>query len=663
MNQDPFLIKLKNFSNKLLVAPGRLGEFSRNVGVLLVALFLFFAACSSPRRTIIEKTEFDLTPKTQTVTQTMPLEPEFIAPRAPWEIWSEKGFEGSILDQGDNFSRSGELSQALDSYRLAEQQSQSYQISEEAFLRRIGTMLKLGDAEGVLRDISVRLKIQRQDIKEVRPAVALVAAFAYWRLGQTDQAFAWFSHAYKRTNAASPGSIVAERSREEAFNLLRQLSQQQFNEVAEKWSNDEFVGQLVTKERMRRASGGLDGQRREPNWFIPETYSREASLQGLSTLGELPAARQDSSTTNNAPKLGVILPLTGRYAEHALRVKNGIELARKQTIVTSPIEVIYGDSAGDPTIAQSEYRRLVSEQQVSLVLGPMLSRSAELVADESRLAKVPFITFTKAMGITSGGSNVFRLGATVDNQVYELLNFAVNLKGAKRFAVFYPMDGKSNEFVNSFKEQLYALGGQLVTEQGYLGNDAQSIGNLISSLTASGTEAVFIPDGLEGAISIISSIKDSGLKDILILGPALWDDRAGIRGYGALLEGVSYVTPFNLNSNSLSVVEFVDNYRREFHAEPELLSAQGFDAGSIALKILDRPFISAFDVSQELGKVQSYRGVTGLLSVGANGEFLRRMSVISILNGEPVEVVSGGTSAELIKSGQEKESTQQNASY
>ncbi|MCB0361041.1 MAG: ABC transporter substrate-binding protein, partial [Bdellovibrionales bacterium] len=108
-------------------------------------------------------------------------------------------------------------------------------------------------------------------------------------------------------------------------------------------------------------------------------------------------------------------------------------------------------------------------------------------------------------------------------------------------------------------------------------------------------------------------------------------------------EGAVYATPFFVQSTSPEVVRFVEAFQERFRSQPGLLSAQAYDAAMLVFSVLSGTSPEPSSIIQALKAGQSYTGVTGDLRVRSDGHISRRMSVIRLIGGEPVEVVSRGS--------------------
>lgn len=181
-------------------------------------------------------------------------------------------------------------------------------------------------------------------------------------------------------------------------------------------------------------------------------------------------ARVAEGRLTNPKRVGVILPLTGRFEQVGKVVKAMIDLAFEG----SSVELIYKDSQGDVNLAGQAVEdfvfRVGDERNpggVVAIIGPLLpddSRRAALVAEE---LQVPIITLTRTEGITEIGPNVFRNMLTNSAQAAALADYGAAVMGWKRFAVLYPEIPYGVELANRFWDEVLLRGGEIRGAESY----------------------------------------------------------------------------------------------------------------------------------------------------------------------------------------------------
>ncbi len=114
----------------------------------------------------------------------------------------------------------------------------------------------------------------------------------------------------------------------------------------------------------------------------------QAIVGALGALA-LPAVAQRAP----ALKLGILLPLSGRFAAYTASAVPGIELAAKLlTEKGTPVQILKADTRGDPKLSASEAERLILDEKVNGVLGPFQTvdvYSAGPLGDHTRCRSCP----------------------------------------------------------------------------------------------------------------------------------------------------------------------------------------------------------------------------------------------------------------------------------
>lgn len=161
--------------------------------------------------------------------------------------------------------------------------------------------------------------------------------------------------------------------------------------------------------------------------------------------------------------VGVLLPMTGRYKPIGEAVLRGVQLG----LAGSDIELIVKDTQGEVMLAGQAVEQLAFDEGAIAVLGPLLpddSRRAALVAEE---LQVPLLTMTRAEGITEIGPHVFRNMLTNSAQAQAIADYAMRVRGFKRFAVLYPNIPYGVEMANGFWDEVVEKGGTVRGAESY----------------------------------------------------------------------------------------------------------------------------------------------------------------------------------------------------
>ena len=200
----------------------------------------------------------------------------------------------------------------------------------------------------------------------------------------------------------------------------------------------------VLNELKEKLSAAIRLMTREELAELQAKTESAASRQLLETLGRALLYRRYT--------IGVLLPLTGPYSVFGQRALTGVELALAEASRQNPlVEVIVKDTGGDHRRAAQAVIDL-HDAGVAAIIGPIAA--APSAAETAQRLRMPIVTLTQREGITSIGDYVFRNFITPRMQAEALVTYAVQAKGLKRFAIFYPEDNYGKTFMNLFWDEV-----------------------------------------------------------------------------------------------------------------------------------------------------------------------------------------------------------------
>lgn len=533
--------------------------------------------------------------------------------RLPWETWplgrtlNGVPFKTVALIKGDELAREGRRAEALMQYLSVPLKSLSPEERESAVLR-IGAMQLAEDrARSALTTLSNYFQGSGASVGTVPEPFSLLFAFSYGRVGDVDQALAWFSK-LNRSVAGQGGMAQASESGTKLF--LRSLPEESLLQQSSVWKTDSFISRLLAEEARRRASGeDMDG--------LP-TWQRRGGDGGKVVAGILDPVR-----------VGVLLPLTGKFAPLGQSVKRGIQLALDPSLVGPNVQLTFLDTKGEGAYAVALVREFAANEVPGILIGPLLSGPAVEASEAAKLYRVPIIAMSKKAYFPTG-EGIFRLGATPQSQVKSLLDAASLKLGLERIALVYPRSYNGQAFAEEFRRYVHERNMTISYEASYEPGNSSAFVGMGSELERSGSQAVFLPDNLEAASSFMLANSMSNKSPIRLLGTASWDSPPDLNRMGRALAGIIFVSPFFQQSKDASILEFNTSFRSRFGNVPDFLAAQGFDAASIARFAIEGAASSKVSLTEGVRKLGMYQGITGNVSVQWNGELAREFAVVEL---------------------------------
>ena len=173
-----------------------------------------------------------------------------------------------------------------------------------------------------------------------------------------------------------------------------------------------------------------------------------------------------SGTTGNiGVKIGVLVPLTGVFAQYQDPLQKGIDCFQQRFINSSSpdsidFELIYFDneSNSDITIRGAEY--LINTVGVDLILGPLTSGNTTAVISICEKAGIPIVPLWATWtDLTSQSSSVFRIVFSDWHTGYLLAKFCVENLTSSRIAVISGSNQYQEDCYRGFAETFTELNG------------------------------------------------------------------------------------------------------------------------------------------------------------------------------------------------------------
>jgi branched-chain amino acid transport system substrate-binding protein len=350
--------------------------------------------------------------------------------------------------------------------------------------------------------------------------------------------------------------------------------------------------------------------------------------------------------------VGVILPLTGIQGPFGERALQGIQSAIGETDAPL-ISLAVRDSKSDPEEAGKAVEELVNVEKVIAIIGPLLSIDMDNAARKAQQLRVPLLTLAQKELPAGRGDFVFQNSLTPLEQIQALSQFAVKDLELRTFAVFYPNSPYGLYFKNLFNQEITRRGGKILGSAVYQEGQtdfSQEIKaffkvRVLSKLDAKkknedefkpllSVDGIFIPDSHDRVGMILSQMAFFDVKGAF-LGTNSWNGPGLISIGRKAAEGAIFVDAFFAKNRSPGVVQFVEEFRKLFQRDPETLEALSYDGAKLIKEILQSGSVSSpLQMKEEVRRVKSFEGVTGLKGFGEDGRSIRTLSILAVKKGQ-----------------------------
>lgn len=565
---------------------------------------------------------------------TAPANSSPIAAPLPWVMWAaRRDLNGQMLTnvsviQGDEFAAAGDYQRALTEYTRARSQTLPAGERDALAVRIASTYLALDQVDDSLKSLSDHARGQSKQVETIDPFTGLIFAYGYGRKGDIDQSLAWFSRVSQQSTGRDGARNMAEQG---VRSLFRTLPEDAFAKIEPTWSQDSFIRAMLGQEARNRAQRGYAAaQNAGIGIRFWETTPNDFAAIKTSVRGV---------TSGDTLHVAAVLPLSGQYGGLGKSIRQGVELALAARGAGAPLQVNFIDSAGNPTQAVAELRRLMVEGQVQAILGPLLSDEATQVSDLARQEHLPMLTFSKRSDFVTG-DGIFRLGPTIEGQIDSLLDVARRTGTLNRILVVGSTDSASQQTVQAAIPRLKNYGLTVMQTIAYPKNDETALGRVAAEIETAQPDAVLFVDGLSDLARLREEIPPATRGHINFLGLGNWDNTNELARAPAIYEGIIFVSPFFAQSGRPAVVSFNESYHGQNGRDPDFLAAQAFDATTLLLAAADRRGAYGDDLATALTGVDGYEGLTGSIRVESQGELRRAYSVVQVKDGKLSELMA-----------------------
>jgi branched-chain amino acid transport system substrate-binding protein len=370
-------------------------------------------------------------------------------------------------------------------------------------------------------------------------------------------------------------------------------------------------------------------------------------------------------------RIGVLLPLSGKYESFGKKVQRAIELAFQSSPLTKDLEIelVMQDSGDTAASHQEALKKLVETDQVIAVIGPLLSKGVEALPIASDFYQVPVVSIAQVQGTAS--PHIFSCSISTQDQASKIVNYAMTMRGFKRFAILAPSNKPGEEMARAFWDQVSARGGEIRAYETYEPdlNDFRepvdkTLGLFYKETRLAETkaladkrkemnitrktmkteqyfslppiidfDAVFIADEAKTVGQIIPTFMYRDAKNLPYLGITTWNSTQLISRAGDQAEGATFPVAFNTLNPPSETKRFYDLYNATYDSPPGELDATAYDAASVVLAVLkDRPSTRE-DFNSKLTTVGNIEGATGMVSI-KNQHCSRELALYTVKKGE-----------------------------
>ena len=351
------------------------------------------------------------------------------------------------------------------------------------------------------------------------------------------------------------------------------------------------------------------------------------------------------AATSNEIKIGGNFELTGGVANFGKQTVNGIQLAFKQAnasggVLGKQIVFVLADNKSEPAEATNAITKLITQDKVSAVLGPVTSSNVLATVQVAQDNKIPVLTATgtnEKITVDNGKVRPFAFRSCFIDpfQGRVMANYASKSLKAKTAVIYVDSSSDYSKGLSaSFEATFVQNGGKIVAKEAFLQKD-QDFKATLTKIKALGADTIFIPAYYEEVGKIVKQARELGITSPL-LGTDGWDDPKVVEIAGAAaLNNTYFSNHYSSQDKDPNVVKFVEAYKKEYNQEPSALAALGYDSGLLLIDAIKRAnSTEPAKIKDALEQTKNLQVSTGVITIDGNHNPVKSAVVIEMKDGK-----------------------------
>lgn len=343
------------------------------------------------------------------------------------------------------------------------------------------------------------------------------------------------------------------------------------------------------------------------------------------------------SYAKDTVKIGFITPLTGDVKTFGESSKNGFIIAIEEYSKKGKykIEPVIADDKNDPTEGTNAALKLITQDKVIAISGPLTSKVSIPVSEIANKNKIPMITGSATnpkVTVYDGKRKpyVFRACFIDPFQGTIAANFALKELKAKTAAVLYDVGNDYSKGLAEFFKASFAKGkGNIVAYESYQKDDVD-FSALITKISLKKPDLIYIPDYYNKVALIARQVREKGLKSVMMGGDG-WDSPELLKVAGDAVTGCYFTNHYSPERKDPVAEAFIKRYKEKHGIVPDALAALSYDATMMLLKAVDgvkKP--TQEDIAKFLYGLKNHKGVTGNISFDENGDAIKSVVLLKL---------------------------------
>ncbi len=365
--------------------------------------------------------------------------------------------------------------------------------------------------------------------------------------------------------------------------------------------------------------------------------------------------------------VGVLLPLTGKYAAYGEQALRGIRLAISRADFEDSIVLRIVDTAGDAEQCVSAYHQLLS-QGAEWVIGPLLSSNTQALLP-FLAENIPVIALSNKIQLASDSPSLFIHSLAKVVQADFMARQAIK-QGKKRVVILHGYSKSAFDEAAAFAQTFMDAGGEVVDivelERGFSDNrpDLMSMRfrtddeELLSELDEDlflfsaepnmdikmplGFDSMYIVERGKKITVLAGQMAYADIRGVQLYGSYRWQDGHLLDDHGRYLGGAQFATPTtHVSQPSQAILDLKSQYRIIWdNDDMSPLLALAYDTAMNIAALGSRMGLKGEDAMAALHSSEKFPAISGDYYFDAQGISQKSFAIQVIRHGR-IETIQG----------------------
>jgi len=344
-------------------------------------------------------------------------------------------------------------------------------------------------------------------------------------------------------------------------------------------------------------------------------------------------------------RIGGVACLTGAAATYGASTRNGTVLAFQEVNDAGGIDIggenylisyIFEDDQGSPEVAANAFRKLIDQDEVSAILGSVMSSCTLAGAPIAQDSGVPVISPTStAVQVTRTGDYIFRSCFLDPFQGAVVATFSTNDLKAKTAAVIFDnANDYTKGLAEAFRESFEQLGGTVVAYESFT-EEATTVdfSAQLTKIKSANPDVIFLDAYYSAAALMAKQARGLGIT-VPFVGADGWDSAEFTKLGGEAVEGGHFCNHYSPEDARPIVQNFVSKYREVYGETPDALATLAYDAALILIDSLQRAGSTDGAAIRDAISATDLECVSGQITFDEYGDPRKKAAIIKVEDGK-----------------------------